>query len=153
MRLSDAQRPDGTARQVHSWLFCSFLVYAAAANRCESLQLKSRIRSLGHEQQSGTVRLRVHVAPGPYVRGHDHSRTKTFVRMIINRAPNSGPSKRKKRPPAADVRGADATAGGRSKTYIRYCKLKANTRNKNSQSLQLYMRSIDMCVCGGGTSQ
>ena len=116
LRLSDAQRPDGTARQVQrSWLFWSFLAYAAAANNCESLiQLNSRIRSLGHEQQSGTVQLHVHVKPGPYVRGHDHSRTKTFLRMIINRAPNSGPSKRKKRPPAADVRRADAAAGGRS---------------------------------------
>ena len=33
--------------------------------------------------------------------------------MIINRTPNSGPSKRKKRPPAADARGADVAAGGR----------------------------------------
>ena len=44
----------------------------AAQTAARAYYLKSRIRSLGHGQQSGTVQLRVHVTPGPYVRGHDH---------------------------------------------------------------------------------
>ena len=76
-RLSDAQTPGGTARHVHLWRFWSFLAYAAEQQTAaRAYYLKSRIRSLGHEQQSGTVQLRVHVTPEPYVRGDDHSRKK-----------------------------------------------------------------------------